>query len=91
MGTHSLERELAVYRENLPALLAENAGRWVLIHGDAVDSIWDTYRDALTAGYRFFGLDPIFVKQIEAVERRYFFGFKCFTGSLETVAGESIH
>jgi hypothetical protein len=72
----SLEKELAIYRENLPTLLATDAGRWALVHGDAVDSIWDTYADALAAGYRFFGLDPFLVQQIQAREQVYFIGFR---------------
>jgi hypothetical protein len=63
----ALEKELATYRRELPNLLA-NTGKFVLIHGDAVAGIWETYPDAIQEGYRLFGLEPFMVKQIQAVE-----------------------
>ena len=45
----------ALHRRELPRLLAEgHANRWTLIRQGAVLGVWDTYRDALQAGYERF-------------------------------------
>jgi hypothetical protein len=67
-----LEKELATYNEKLPELLA-NAGKFVLIHGSDVVDYFDTYRDAMKAGYKAFGLDSFFVKRIEPLGSAIFF------------------
>jgi hypothetical protein len=64
----NLERELATYSAKLPELLI-NSGRYALIHADDVVGIFDTYADALKAGYERFRLEPFLVKQINAVEQ----------------------
>lgn len=65
------EKELAIYEREKDRLL-ENAGKFVLIGDDRVESIWDTYRDAIKAGYDKFALRPFLVKRIEAVERVHY-------------------
>jgi len=67
-----LEKEQETYARELPHLLA-SAGKFVLIHGDAVEGIYDTYSDALKVGYDKFGLKPFFVRQIEATEQFHSF------------------
>jgi hypothetical protein len=62
-----LEQEQKAYERELPKLLA-STGKFVLISGDVVSDIFDTYHDALKAGYDRFGLKPFLVKQIAAVE-----------------------
>jgi hypothetical protein len=58
--------DLAVYLRELPRLLEEgHAGRYALINGDEVISVWDTQRDVLQAGHERFGLDPFQVKKID--------------------------
>jgi hypothetical protein len=58
--------DFAVYLRELPRLLEEgHAGRWALIMGDEVISVWDTTRDVLQAGHERFGLDPFIVKKID--------------------------
>ena len=52
---------------------AAHEGKFVLIHGNEIAGVWDTYQDALGAGYRQFGLDPFLVKQILSIERVQFF------------------
>jgi hypothetical protein len=64
----ALERELETYRNNLPALLAHE-GKFVLIHGDRIDSFWDTLDQAAEAGYQRFLLEPFLIKKIVAFER----------------------
>ena len=70
---HVLEAELATYERELPNLLAKE-GKWVLVHGQAVEGIFDTFDDALDAGCERFGLNPFLVKQIFAVEPMVFIG-----------------
>lgn len=44
-------------------------GRFALIKGAEVAGTFDSYEDALTAGYQRFKLTPFLVKQIVAAER----------------------
>jgi hypothetical protein len=65
-GWKLYEPEIATYLRELPRLLQEGqAGRHVLIKGDEILGIWDLQGDAIEAGCERFGLDPIFVKQID--------------------------
>ena len=73
MSAESLAKELATYEREKDQLVLANEGKFVLIHGDAVAGIWDTYKDALAAGYSQFGLKPFLVKQIQGIERVLFF------------------
>jgi hypothetical protein len=68
----ALEKEQAVYAKELQTLLLSE-GKFVLIHGNEVAGIFDSYTDALKIGYEKFGLEPFLVKQIQAVERVQFF------------------
>jgi hypothetical protein len=69
-AARALATETAIYRRELPALLAAGEeGRYALIVGDREFSVWDTYGDALQMGYRVAGLDaPFFVSKIKASE-----------------------
>lgn len=64
----NLDREWATYVAKLPELQI-HSGRFVLIRGDEVVGFFDTYPDALKAGYERFGLEPFLVKQISIVEK----------------------
>lgn len=62
-----LAAELATFERELPRLLAEGEeGRWALVHGDTVASVWDTCPDAVQAGDERFGLVPFLVQQVVA-------------------------
>ena len=63
----ALEKELATYQNKLEELIPQE-GKFVLIHGDEIAGTWDTYEDALKAGYEKFGLKPILVKRIQWAE-----------------------
>ncbi|MCX7002424.1 MAG: hypothetical protein NTV22_04025 [bacterium] len=67
-----LDIAMEAYQRHLPELLA-NQGKFVLIFGDAVIGVYDTYLDALAAGYEKYGMEPFFVKQIQAIENAQFF------------------
>jgi hypothetical protein len=68
---HPLDKELETYRVKLSSLLV-NEGTFVLIHGAEVEDTFDTYGDAMKAGYRLFGLAPFLVKQIERYDVKFF-------------------
>ena len=63
----ALEKEVATYEKKLEEL-SPHEGKFVLIHGNDVAGIWDTYVDALRAGYQQFGLDECLVKKIQWTE-----------------------
>jgi hypothetical protein len=59
-----LATELATYLRELPRLLEEgHDGRYALIKGATILSLWDTLEDALQAGYERFGPDEPFMTQ----------------------------
>lgn len=67
----ALEKELETYKAKLPELAA-NEGKFVVIQGDQIAGMYETYADAIKKGYEEFGLKPFLVKQIQAVERVQF-------------------
>jgi hypothetical protein len=67
------EKEIATYLRELPQLLAEGKeGQHALIKDDAVLGVWDDQSDALAEGCKRFGLNPIFVKNIDARDAERF-------------------
>jgi hypothetical protein len=67
----ALERESQAYNNKLHELVA-NEGKFVLIHGDEIVDLYDSYEDAIKEGYAKFGLLPFLVKRIEATEQIHF-------------------
>jgi hypothetical protein len=63
----ALEKEMQTYQQKRSELLVHE-GKFVLIHGDQVAGIWDTYEDALRVGYDKYGLLPFLVKRIETID-----------------------
>ena len=70
-GMQALEQEIETYKEQLPSLLSEE-GKFALIRGKELVGLFDTYSDALSAGYERFGTQPFLVKQIQAIEQAHF-------------------
>ncbi len=62
-----IAQEIATYRSRLPELLAHE-GQFVLIKGDQVIGFFEDDSEAIREGRRRFGLVPILVKQIMAIE-----------------------
>jgi hypothetical protein len=61
--------EVNTYLRELPRLLHEgDEGRYALIHGGQLLSVWHTFGDAIEVGYERFGLDGRFVAK--RVDRR---------------------
>ena len=52
----ALEREKSTFDRELPALLQnpDNVGKFALLHGDRVDSVWPTLGESLGSGVRAF-------------------------------------
>jgi hypothetical protein len=71
----ALEQELEVFANQLPQLLKDEQkrGKYALVHGDKVDSVWPTVDEALQAGYDRFGLEVFLVKEITDNEKPQFF------------------
>ena len=60
-----LDRELETFRRELPRLLEEgHEGKFALIHGDRVDSLWPDEDAGYEAGCERFGLEPFLVQQV---------------------------
>ena len=69
--TSALSREVETYARLLPSLVSQQ-GKYVLIQGDEMAGTFDSYRDALTAGYQRFGLAHFLVKQISPTEQVFY-------------------
>ena len=67
----ALEKELAVYKQKLPEL-AEQEGKFALVHGEDFVDVYSTYEDAIKEGYNRFKLEPFLVKRIQATEQALF-------------------
>jgi hypothetical protein len=66
-----LEKELETYGAKLPEL-KDAEGKYVLIHGEELAGVFNSYEDAINQGYQRFGLDPFLVKQVHAIEQAQF-------------------
>jgi hypothetical protein len=64
----ALEKEIATYDRELPNLLREHAGKFVLIHGEQIDSFWRTEDEAYLAGCDRFGVEPFLVMPVKVEE-----------------------
>jgi hypothetical protein len=62
------DRERAAYARLRSELLDRAEGRYVVLVGDEVEGPVDTLEEALRAGWRRFGLGPLYVQQIGAEE-----------------------
>jgi hypothetical protein len=62
----ALEQEWQTSQQELPRLLADesNRGKYALVRGARVDSVWTSMDEALAAGYERFGVDPFLVQEI---------------------------
>ncbi len=66
------DAERKTYRAHLPELLA-SGGEFVLIRGENVAGTFNTYEDALEAGYAKYGPAPFLVKRINTAEPILYF------------------
>jgi len=68
----ALEREIQTYQKELQNLL-QHEGKFVLIHESDIAGFFETYEDAIKAGYEKYGLQPFLVKRVQAVEQIQYF------------------
>jgi hypothetical protein len=68
-------KELEAFRRLLPELLSDgaNQGKFALFHSDLCEGIFESFDEALEAGYDRFGLEPFLVKEVVASEKPVFF------------------
>jgi hypothetical protein len=69
----ALETEIATFEARLPDLLAIHEGKWVAILGAEVLAPFETWEDALTAGYERFGPVSWLVRQVLREQPVHFF------------------
>jgi hypothetical protein len=62
------DREKATYERCKASLLEESEGKWVVIVGEEVIGPFEDMSEAMSAGYRRFGLGPLFIKEVLAQE-----------------------
>ncbi|WP_143103669.1 hypothetical protein [Methylobacterium gossipiicola] len=67
-----LDREIATFNAKLPELLAD-VGKFVLIKDDRIEGKFETYADALKAGYESHRAGEFLVKKIAPAEQVAFF------------------
>jgi len=64
-----LSKELETYEKNKQKLLKDSHGKFVLIKGDEIINVFDTYSDAVKVGIDKFGNTPFLIKQILEVDQ----------------------
>lgn len=65
LNIEPLAQELRTFLRELPRLLAEgNEGRFALVKGSDIVSVWDTSDDAYQAGCERYGMGPFLAQPI---------------------------
>lgn len=65
METMALEREIAAYERDLPKLLADFDGKFVVYHEDVRLGSYDTFQNAAQAAIAAFGTGPYLIRQVQ--------------------------
>lgn len=68
----ALDRELETYRAHLIELLADE-GKYVVIRGDQILGAFNSYEEALRAGYERYGATSFLVRPIQRDEPVLYF------------------
>lgn len=74
-----LEQEIQTYQEHKKELLADSAGKYVVIKGQEVAGVYDTEGDALREAYQRYGNVPFLVKKIQDLEETLYFASNLIT------------
>jgi hypothetical protein len=69
----ALEREKVTYWAKLAELLPAAEGKFVVIEGEDVAGLADSYDEALGIGYDRFGPGPFLVKRVARTEPLHYF------------------
>lgn len=70
--TEKLATEIDTYNSQIDSWKADHVGQFVLIHGTDVGGFFDSYEEALRAGYERFGLVPFLVKEVRRQQQAHF-------------------
>jgi len=68
IGSRALDAERKFFEANRARLMAQGAGKFVLIKGRRVYGFFEAKFDAIDAGYQRFGNVPFFVHKVTEVE-----------------------
>lgn len=82
MDAELLAQEVATYAAQKEFLLHDALGKFVVISGERVIGAWDTYEEALQAGYSQVGLKPFLVRQVRPIDEVHYIyvaGAKCLS------------
>ncbi len=60
----NIEKNLKVFKENLPNLLKTEQGKYVLLSDEKIVGVYDTVRDAKTTGDKFFERENYSIQQV---------------------------
>ena len=64
---NSMRAEMETYYRELPRLIEDGEeGRYVVVKGGTVYSVWDTFRDARQRGGELFGMEQFMVQEVDA-------------------------
>ena len=72
MDTNVLAEEVATYAAQKDSLVRDSLGKFVVISGDKVLGTWDTYEEALEAGYTNVGLKPFLVREVRQIDEVHY-------------------
>ena len=61
---NSLEKEIDAFMEQLPLMLKQHEGKYVVFSGENHLKFWDSYESALREGYKKFGLIPFLIRRV---------------------------
>lgn len=64
-----LKDEVALYLKEKSRLVAESNGKFVLIHKNTIEGIFESQTDAINVGIKKFGNAPFLVKKIEEIDQ----------------------
>lgn len=59
-----LQTEFQTYQTQLPTMLSQHKGQYVVIKGSSLRHFSESYEQALSWAYETFGLDSFFVKKV---------------------------
>ena len=60
----SLEKEIDAFMEQLPLMLKEHEGKYVIFKGNGHLKFWDSYESALREGYEKFGFGLFLIRMV---------------------------
>ena len=64
MERMALEREIAAYERDLPELLENFSGKYVVYHDDRRLGSYDSFENAANAAVAAFGMGPFLIRQV---------------------------